>query len=287
MKQYENRKRRWGDRYDGFKIRALDPLFLLIPHIMRTRIDAQVYMEERMNISEVERFVREHKATYPELTILHVILASLVRLVAVRPQLNRFSAGGNTYARNYLRISLVVKEQMHDNGAEACLTPEFDVYDTLPTVIRIFEDAKKEALTQANGNGTDQIVQMLGKTPNWLRRSFVNLMRYLDSIGYMPKIINRVSPFHSSFYITSMGSLGIDPIYHHLYEFGTTSAFLAIGKKLGPRENRQMNFRFVLDERICDGYYYANSMKKLRNILKKPEQLLHPPETVILDEGLT
>ena len=86
-----------------------------------------------------------------------------------------------------------------------------------------------------------------------------------------------------------MGSLGIDSIYHHLYEFGTTSCFIAMGKKqfvpfvrpdgtLGQR--KVINFRFVLDERICDGYYYAASIKKFRRYLKHPELLERPPENL-------
>lgn len=32
-------------------------------------------------------------------------------------------------------------------------------------------------------------------------------------------------------YFTSMGSLGIRPVYHRLYDFGTVPAFCALGRK--------------------------------------------------------
>ncbi|MDR2514131.1 MAG: hypothetical protein LBD02_02850 [Christensenellaceae bacterium] len=278
-------KRRWGDRYDGRKVRKLDPMFLLIPHVMRTRVDAQVYMEEELNITAMEALVSQEKENIPGLTLLHVILAALVRMVSQRPRLNRFSSGGNIYARNYFRISMMVKEKMSDGAPEACVMPCFELSDCLADVVLGFNAARDEAL-RAAGNSTDGTVRILGAIPGCIRRGFINLMRGLDAVGWMPRRINRVSPFHSSFFVTSMGSIGIDPIYHHLYEFGTTSVFIALGKKRGEREDRTMLFRFVLDERICDGYYYAQSVRKLRSYFKNPAQLLKPPEEVFFDDGI-
>jgi hypothetical protein len=260
-------------------------MFLLIPHIMRTRVDAQVYMEEEFNISAMEELVKQQKESIPGLTLLHVILAALVRLVSQRPRLNRFTSGGNIYARNHFRISMMVKEEMSDGAPEACVMPYFEMTDSLADVVLRFNVARDEAL-RAAGNSTDSTVRILGAIPNIIRRGFVNLMRGLDSMGLMPRLINRVSPFHSSFFVTSMGSIGIDPIYHHLYEFGTTSVFVAIGKKRGERDDRTMLFRFVLDERICDGYYYAQSVRRLRGYFKNPAQLMNPPDAVVTDDGI-
>jgi hypothetical protein len=60
----------------------------------------------------------------------------------------------------------------------------------------------------------------------------------MDFYGIMPKAIHKVSPFHTSVFLTNMGSLGTDPIYHHIYNFGTTSIFIAMGKK---RKQRVIN----------------------------------------------
>ena len=40
---------------------------------------------------------------------------------------------------------------------------------------------------------------------------------------------------------------------------------------------------YNLDERICDGYYYASAMKVIRGVYKNPEVLDNPPEKVIED----
>lgn len=67
--------------------------------------------------------------------------------------------------------------------------------------------------------------------PRLIVKLLMCVLRTLDYYGILPKLINRVSPFHTSVFVTDLGSIGIQPIYHHLYEFGTTSIFVAFGAK--------------------------------------------------------
>ncbi len=298
---YKNKKRRLGDRYDGFKLRKVDTLFQLIPLIMRTRIDSLVYFEDEIDITEVEHFIREHRRTdIKNLTMLQLFMAAIVRTFALRPRLNRFVAGKKLYARNSLRISLAVKHSLTVNGEETSIMPDFDPSYTLYDVSKKFNEIFEEEVenvkkAESAGNKTDILAKALGVCPMFIKSSIVSLARNLDKIGLMPKAINRASPFHSSAFITDMGSLGVGPIYHHLYEFGTCSLFFAMGKKEtknvimddGSVEKRRfINIKIVADERICDGYYYASSMKILKKLIKRPEQLLLPPEVVLEDDGV-
>ena len=93
-------------------------------------------------------------------------------------------------------------------------------------------------------------------------------------------------------FVTSMGSLGIPPIFHHLYNFGNLPVFLSYGAKYEEKtlnddgtvtKKRYMDFTVVTDERICDGHYYASAFKYLKSILKNPEVLDNPPENVVED----
>ena len=49
---------------------------------------------------------------------------------------------------------------------------------------------------------------------------------------------------------------------------------------------RTITLKFVLDERICDGFYYASSMRMLEKILNNLSVLLLPPGQVIVDDGV-
>ncbi len=298
---YKNRKRRIGDRYDGFKLRKIDTLFHIIPLIMRTRTDSLVYFEDTIDITEVEHFIREHRRTdIKNLSMLLLFMSAIVRLFSIRPRLNRFVAGKRIYARNSLRISLAVKHDLTIKGEETTIMPEFDPEDTMYDVCRKFNetlDKEVESVkkAEAKGSKTDILAMAIGACPMFIKVFIIWAARTLDKIGLMPKFINRASPFHSSAFITDMGSLGVGPIYHHLYEFGTCSVFFAMGKKEtktvldnegNPEKRKFINIKIVADERICDGYYYASSMRILKKLIKNPEQLLLPPEAVFEDDAI-
>jgi len=96
-----------------------------------------------------------------------------------------------------------------------------------------------------------------------------------------------LSPFHGSMFITSMGSLGIPPIVHHLYDFGNVPVFIAFGRKRTEYEGQKdgsivqkkyVDYSVMTDERICDGFYYATVLKKLEALLAHPEKLDEKPE---------
>ncbi len=290
MEQIENRKKRRGDRYDGWRIRNLDPMFTLIPYIMRSRLDSQIMFDEKIDITNLENFILEQrKSGFSTLSTIHIILAALVRMTSQYPQVNRFVSGGKIYARKYFRVSMTVKKSLSIAAYETTIMPYFLLNSTIHDITARYNKALDEALntTTKNGNDTDAAARILGLLPGFIKRFFVFALRNLDKMGLMPKAIHEISPFHSGFFITNVGSLGIDPVYHHLYEFGTTSVFVAMGRKKSKRlegeTRRYMNFRFVVDERICDGFYFAAAIKIFKWCLKHPEILLLPPEKILRD----
>lgn len=286
-------KRKFGDRYDGYRVRHLDPLFEIIPSIMRTRTDAQVYFDYKLDITELEKFVRERRRSdMPDLRTLHVIMAALIRILSQMPRLNRFVTGKKVFARNCYSISIACKRAMSISVEETTITIEFEPEDTLYDVIEKVESAIRNDVLTENDNGTDKVAKTIGAIPTCIKSGFVKCIRGLDQLGFMPKAIHRASPFHASMFVTDLGSCGIGPIYHHLYEFGTCSQFVAIGKKEteyyidydgSTKSRRTIGMKIVGDERICDGYYYATAMKMLVRLIRRPEKLLAPPETVIMD----
>ena len=282
-----------GDRYDGWRVRNVDAVFNVIPFIMRTRLDSQNLFEENIPIENIEKFIRKHREDMPNLTFMHVIIASLVRMIAVKPYLNRFIIWNRIYARNSITISLMIKRK-HSN-VETNVKPEFAPTATLKDVVDTMSELVNENIDSQANNNMDKIAGLFGYIPAFLLRFVIWLVRWMDNFGIMPRFIEKISPFHSSAFLTNVGSVGIGPIYHHLYEFGTCSFFTAMGTKHkfhtvnsnGEREEKRfIGLKFVTDERICDGEYYANAMKVLRRLLNDPELLMVPPENVPIDDGV-
>jgi hypothetical protein len=287
------RKRRAGDRYDGRRLRSLNPFYQITPYIMRTRVDAQDYFEDRIDIGAAEAWLRRVKAEgRRDVGFLHLFIAAMVRTVSQRPGLNRFVAGQRIFARNEILVSLALKKKLSDDSPETTVKLAFLPADTIWDVAERVNAAVAENKKVEVSNDTDQTARLFMLCPRFLLRSLIWLLRLLDYNGILPKALHRASPFHTSVFITDLGSLGIKPVYHHLYEFGTTSLFIAFGAKEHVREldaegkpvmRKYIGVKLVNDERICDGYYYASAFRYMTGLLKRPEELERPPERAVED----
>ena len=288
----EKRKRRFGDRKDGWRLRHTHSFFAVMPHIMKTRADSQVYFDEMVDIEELEKYVRRIRREYdmPYFSMYHLFLAAMLRMFVLRPRLNRFVMNGKIYARNRLTASMTVKRELSQNAYDVCIKPTFEPTDTIFDVYRRVDEAMEKDVRDDKGeNSTDLTANILNRLPAWFVRLFVNIIIFADNRGWLNNFINNISPFHTSFFLTDVGSIGIDPIYHHIYDFGTTSAFIAMGKKQRVpvvgldgqiHVKKVIRLKFVLDERVCDGHYYAESFRIFHRLLKKPELLEVPPTEI-------
>ncbi len=288
---YKVRKRRFGDRKDGRRLRSLPPMQFMTPYIMKVRADSQNHFEDVIDITNIEHYLdAKHREGYTDMTLLHVMLAAYVRVVSERPALNRFIAGQKIYARNKIECVMTVKKEMTLESPDTCIKVAFDPRDDIFNVYKKFQITLHEATS--GPSSFDNTAATLIKLPGLVLRSAVGILRFLDYFGMLPRMLLDVSPFHGSMIITSMGSLGIPAIYHHLYDFGNLPCFLSYGsifsgdavRRDGTRERHHfVTFKAVLDERICDGYYYASAFKRIKKYLMRPELLDVPAENVTED----
>lgn len=271
----------FGLRSDGKKAKNLTPFFKIIPHIMKTRCDSQVYYTEDISITAMDKYINQKAEQGIKISYMHIVYAALVRLTYARPVLNRFIMDGITYDRDGIYVSLVIKKELKDNSPETSLKLRFKGNENIFEIKDRIEEAVVENKDKQASNNTDTLVKVLTIVPNILIKFLVGTIKFLDKHGILPRFIIDASPFHTTVFLTNVGSLGIDSIYHHIYDFGTTSIFLAMGKKKKAyiydedviKEEKAISYSFVCDERICDGYYFANSIKLFRKYLKKPELL--------------
>lgn len=276
----------FGHRSDGRKIKTLPAFFKVIPSVMLERNDSQVLYKQDIPIKYLDEYIDKKAEEGIKLSYMHIIYAALVRVIAERPRLNRFVMNGTTYARNKIYVSLAIKKNLTDDGVETTTKVEYqgteNIFDVKQKLDAIIEQNKEIDAS----NETDHLAKTLGLIPIGLIRVAVKFLKFLDRHGLLPKAIIKASPFHTSVFLTNVGSLGIDTIYHHLYNFGTTSMFFSMGKKKKSfiyedeeiKEEKCITLAFVGDERICDGFYYANSFKSLFRYLKKPELLETAPD---------
>ena len=273
------------------RMKSISPMSTVIPFIMVNRTGSQNFIRDSFDIEKLEKYMKEkQREGMTNISMMHIMIAAYIRLVSQRPGLNQFIRGQRVWTRKNVEVSLTIKKEMTlespDTVVKITLPPDAtleDVYTALNAEIVGYRDNP--------GGDFDQTAKVLTYLPGLLFKFTVATLRFLDYFGLMPKFIAKVSPFHSSYFITSMGSLGIPPIYHHLYDFGTCPVFFSFGAKRRVYEldaegqvkkKNYLDFTFVLDERICDGYYYASALRLLKQIIKNPYQLDERP-TVIPD----
>ena len=287
------RKRRLGDRKEGRKLRTLDPIKRAMPYIMPKRSDSQNFFTEKLDIAEAEKFCREQiKAGRKNFSLLHVIIAAYIRVVSQRPAINRFVSGQTIYARNNIEVLMTIKKKMTLESEDACIKVVFEPTDTVYDVYDKFNKIVEENKGDGEGNATEDFAKILNYIPRFLLRFVIWFIKTIDYYGILPKFILDLSPFHGSMIITSLGSLGIRPIYHHIYDFGNLPVFVAYGaKQRGVKMNdegevvryRYIEMKVTTDERICDGYYYSSAFKMMKRIFENPSVLEYPPEQVVED----
>lgn len=287
--------KRFGDRNDGRRLRTLSPIFAVSPYLMKTRNTSQNYIQDAIEITKMEQYIREkRKAGLKNFGILHVLLSAYVRTCARYPGLNRFIAGQKIFSRDReIEINMTIKKEMSTDSPDTVIKVEFDPADTADMVYERF-NAKVQSVKDAPlDTGFDKLAGVFNLIPGLVLKFFVGLLQVMDYFGLLPRFLTKLSPFHGSMYITSMASLGIPPIYHHLYDFGNVPVFISFGKKRRVYETqkdgglvlkRYIDWNIVTDERIVDGFYFASCMRYLHNLISDPWQLDVPPEEVIRDQ---
>ena len=286
--------RGFGDRSDGRRLRKLSPIFAVSPYIMKTRNTSQNFIADQIEVSAVDRYIAEKRqAGWKGFGVLHVILAAYVRACARYPGLNRFIAGQRAYSRDrVIEVNMTIKKEMSTAAPDTVIKVTFDPADTAETVFRRFDGAVREVKDMPLGSSFDKLAGAFHMVPGLLLRGLVALIQAGDYFGLLPRWLTRLSPFHGSLFITSMASLGIPPIHHHLYDFGNVPVFCSFGKKRRVYETKRdgsvvlrkyVDCNFVTDERIVDGFYYASAIRYIHGLMDDPWQLDVPPEAVLRD----
>lgn len=289
----KKRKRRFGDRHDARKIRTLPPMQYVAVSIMHTRNDAQNLFTASVDFANVEEYIRQKRESgLPGFGFMHLLIAAYVRTVSQKPAINRYIAGYKIFARHDIILSMMVKKEMKLNAQETAIKVFFSPADTAEDVYRKMEEEIEKARQAGDTTALDKVARIINRMPKLILRWFVAFMQFLDFFGKLPKAIEAASPFHSSIYVSNLGSLGIPPIYHHLYNFGNTPVFITFGAKrrelcLNPEggvyHKTMVDYTVVTDERITDGHYLATAFKGMEKLLHNPQKLDVPPETVVDD----
>ena len=276
-------------RPDGRRVKTLDPLFQMVPHIMKHRYDAQVFFETDLDYTNAKKYINAQRKAGNNISFMSMLIAAYIRTVSEMPALNRFIMAKKIFARNELTVSFAIirAEGTQEDSMETTTKVWFKPTDTIYEVTEKINKAITENRQMDSANTTDKLASFFMGIP-LIPGALISFVKWLDKVGLLPKIILDGSPFHTSMFITNMASINLGAVHHHVYEFGTTSVFIGMGKmqdKTRPGEPKQrvIPIGVVVDERIAPGITFARGFNTIKKYLAHPELLEVPPEKVTED----
>ena len=276
--------RKFGDRYDAKRVRDIDGIHHYMAYLMPKRCDAEVYINQQIDITELLKYINEKNATGErKVTLFHCFIAAIARTIKMRPLLNRYISGKHFYDRHEISMGFTIKKKFTDHSEETLMIYKPKDEENLVAITDRLSPKVKEAKKESDkGQSVDDILNIVKKLPKPIMHIFMALMRFMDNYGLMPKAFSSVDTNYCTVLLSNLGSIKCDAVYHHLNNFGTNGIVITIGemhKEVMLDENNDpvirdvVNIGATLDERIADGFYFARSLKLIKYLFKNPHLL--------------
>ena len=266
-------------RPDGTRVKGLTPIVQALPYIMPKRFDAQNWASDYVDEEVIKTYIREKRREGRPVTHMSVLAAAYYKAALENPKMNYFVMNRKIYQRNHFCFSFVILKNRADGTPdETALKVFLEPEDTVFTVSRKVREIVEQNRKAVHNNSTDRFANLAFSTP-WLARLVFWGAYHLDLHGLLPRKVIDLSPFHTSLFITNLASINTRFIFHHCYEFGTTSVFVCMGKPVpvpgapaGSRK-KQLPLGVVMDERIATGVEYSRFFAAFERYLERPELL--------------
>jgi hypothetical protein len=285
------------DRSDGLRVRGIDAFNAILPYVVRKRNEAAVLFSKDIEVEAAMAYIRRKNAETEgdsgsdRYSLFGVLIAAAVRSIALKPRLNRFVHRRGVYQRKGISVSFIVKKSLTEGAAEGSAKIRFESEDTVASAM----DKIREGIDAARSGEPrpDDREYGLAHALPFGKAALTLFFRILDRFNLAPPTMIEADPLFTSIYIANLGSIGLDTPYHHLYEWGTASVFMVVGRifqketrrgaagsrgAAGPELKHFVNVKFTVDERIAEGIYFAHAAALFQRLVSKPEILELPPD---------
>ncbi len=275
------------DRADGRRIRDPGPFHAILPFLMPGKNQSAVYFAKDIDVDAAVRYVHRRNAESGErrFSLFGIILTAAAQTFILRPKLNRFVHGRHLYERKDLSFSFIVKKRMTEDARESIAQVQFPPDLTADRAAEILEEAI--AFARGDSLSPDEREQSILHRIPFGKGIVSRAFRLLDRFNIAPNFMLKADPLYASAFFANLGSLGLETPFHHLYEWGTASLFVVMGRLFQKetrgadgtlRKHSCVNIKVTLDERIADGLYFARAAALFQRLILHPERMENPPD---------
>jgi hypothetical protein len=266
-----------------------DGTFLKVPKyrrmmffIMPSRNESVVYFDREIRAEPIEAYIEKTKPLFGA-SLTHAGVAALNIGLAENPRMNQFVVGRRMYKRDGRWITFSMKRKKLNKHAKLSAVKlqmqDGETFRELCQRINGGIKVERSGVKTAADKEFD-LLDVLPRAGLWWANK---LIRWLDYYNILPyDLFIKEDGMYTSAFLANLGSVGMGPGYHHLYEHGTCPLFLMFGKveerpvvedgevKVG----RVMHVRFSYDERIADGLTAKFGIESVARVLGDPERWL-------------
>lgn len=268
-------------RPDGTIRKRVHPYRILMQYIMPTRNESVVYFDSYVNAEELLKYLEQAKGRF-KVDVTHAVVAAFNVALAQNPRLNQFVVGRRLYERDGRYLTFSMKREQLNKRAKLSVV-KLRMIDG-ENFQELCERVNGSIRVERSGDRTyaDKEFDLFLFLPRPLLRGAVSLLRSLDYFNMMPASFIENDAMYTSLFVANLGSVGMGPGYHHLYEWGTCSMFAMIGKIEDKavvvdgevKAQKQMHIRFTYDERIDDGLTARHGIDTALAVLENPYKYL-------------
>lgn len=258
--------------------------------MLPTRTSGTIFAEQEFDITDTLQFLRRFNKRQAvegqtKITFFQLFMTAVIRGVAMRPKINRFTMGYRMWQRNHIRMNFVAKKNLTDDAEEIWVNGDYSPFETLESIGSKFKGLVRQA-TRGDGNASENLNIALLRFPRFVTRFVFRMIAWLDWRNLLPAALMDGSPFHGTVCLTNVGSVGVEAPMHHLFDLGTCGLFASLGivrREWKPDINGSLRQRYVVkviysyDDRICDGIYGGRTMLLIKKLTENPEELMDEP----------
>lgn len=195
-----NRKRQKGERWDGYEVQSIPSFQRLLPYLMKTRTGATNYFESSYDVSEVVKYLdrknkelnenssssskesntkesTNNRSTIEKYNYNQFFIATIIRVFALRPHLNRFIAGKTIYQRHNIEIAYVIKKEFSDEGEESITISSFERDSNIEDVAKTLSSAISGVKNETKDDQGDFIGTLM-KFPSFITSFVVKMLDF-------------------------------------------------------------------------------------------------------------
>jgi hypothetical protein len=272
-------------RHDGTLVKDLKFLRAFVPYLQKTRTESQVSMNKRIEIDKTLEYLEmTNRSRGKKISLFQVFISAGVRTLALRPELNRFVSGRKIYQRKAIIFSFALKKSMTEEAnvshAKITFSPDDNLFQVVEKIEGELRVKREPGLT-----ADEREMLFFLKLPRFLIRLLVKMGGWADFYGLLPRFMIENDPLFASVFCANLGSIGMDAVTHHLFNWGNVSMFATMGKidktpsvdETGEiRVKNAVDVIFTLDNRISDGLYLSNAIDIYLDFIQNPEKLEKP-----------